>query len=86
MKKQLLFGVALAVGLASYAQQNSRVSLPRKSVPFKRLEALKGDEVVVRPLSLTLRQFILTRFQMQPLPSLVKLSMTFRQIHQLDIV
>ncbi|MFN5183322.1 MAG: T9SS type A sorting domain-containing protein [Bacteroidota bacterium] len=44
MKKQLLFGVALTVGFAAFAQQNNRVSIPRKSVPFKRLEALKGDE------------------------------------------
>ena len=44
MKKQLLFGMALTLGVAAFAQQKTRASLPKRSVPFKRMEALKGDE------------------------------------------
>lgn len=46
MKKQLLFGMALALGVAGFAQQNARAVAPmaKQTVPFKRLEALKGNE------------------------------------------
>ena len=47
MKKQLLFGMALALGVSGFAQQNARAVAPmaKQSVPFKRIDALKGNEI-----------------------------------------